>query len=44
MLKIQIENLIRMAEWKLESMPEKYFIKYFEEEFLPQIKKLVKRF
>lgn len=42
-IKAQASKLIEMADWKLESLPEKYFVKYFEEEFLPQIKKLIKQ-
>lgn len=41
-IKAEITNLIKEADWKLEALPEGYFINYFEETFLPKIKKLVK--
>lgn len=42
-IKIELKKLIDIAEWKLESLPEKYFIYYFEEEFLPDIKSIYKK-
>lgn len=40
--RIEIKKLIMEAEWKLEALPEHYFIDYFEEEFLKKLKKLLK--
>ena len=34
-----IEKLIREAEFKLEALPQSYFVCYFEEEFLKKLKK-----
>ena len=42
-IKPEIENLIKEAEWKLEALPTGYFANYFEETFLPKIKKLIKK-
>lgn len=35
---MKLYKLIEESEWKLEALPEKYFVDYFEEEFLPKIK------
>ena len=43
MQKIELERLIKLADWKLESLPEKYFIEFFEKEFLPKLKESVKK-
>lgn len=37
---INLRKSIEMAEWKLEALPESYFIQYFEKEFLPQLKSI----
>lgn len=42
-LKIEIEKLIKLGEWKLEALPEGYFIEYFEKEFMPKLKELIKK-
>lgn len=42
-IKREISKLIELADWKLESLPEKYFMDYFEEEFLPRLKDLIKK-
>ena len=39
----ELEKNIDMAEWKLESLPESYFINYFEQDFLPNIKSIYKK-
>ena len=39
---IKLHKLINEAEFKLEALPESYFINYFEEDFLPKIKKIHK--
>lgn len=41
-IKSELERLITEANWKLEALPEKYFIDYFEEEFIKKFKNLVK--
>ena len=35
---MNLHNLINEAEFKLEALPQVYFIEYFEKEFLPKIK------
>ena len=40
---LELEKNINMAEWKLEALPESYFIDYFEIEFLPTIKSIYKK-
>lgn len=42
-VKSEIEKLIQEADWKLEALPDKYFIDYFEEEFIEKLKKLIKK-
>lgn len=42
-IKSEIEKLIQEADWKLEALPDKYFIYYFEEEFIEKLKKLIKK-
>lgn len=42
-IKAELVNLIKEADWKLEALPEGYFINYFEETFLPKIKNLIKK-
>lgn len=42
-IKFEIEKLIEEADWKLEALPDKYFIDYFEEEFIEKLKKLIKK-
>lgn len=37
---MELHRLIKDSEFKLESLPEKYFINYFEEDFLPKLKKI----
>ena len=41
-IKAEMEKTIKEADWKLESLPESYFVNYFEETFLPRMKQLVK--
>lgn len=38
-----LHNLINEAEFKLESLPQGYFIEYFERTFLPQLKEINKK-
>lgn len=38
----EIIKLINEIEFKLESLPNSYFIEYFEKIFLPKIKELMK--
>lgn len=40
---IQLENLIKEAKFKLEALPESYFINYFEQDFLPELEKICKQ-
>lgn len=40
---MRLYNLIDEAEFKLETLPEGYFVSYFEKEFLPKIKDIYKR-
>lgn len=42
-MKHEIEQLIKLCEWKLEALPKGYFIEFFEKEFLPKLKELVKQ-
>ena len=35
---MNLHNLIEDIEFKLESLPESYFLNYFERDFLPKIK------
>lgn len=39
----EIDKLIDEAKWKLEALPEKYFIEYFKEEFLVKLKEISKK-
>ncbi|MBQ9149844.1 hypothetical protein IJX73_02825 [bacterium] len=41
-LSFKISVLLNEAEFKLEALPQKYFIDYFEEEFLRKIRSLLK--
>ena len=41
-LTFKITVLLNEAEFKLEALPQKYFIDYFEEEFLRKIRSLLK--
>ena len=41
-IKAEIEKIIKEADWKLETLSDKYFVDYFEETFLPRLKQLVK--
>jgi len=38
----KVKKLIREAKFKLEALPEKYFVEYFEEEFLKKLEKIIK--
>ena len=38
-IKEKIEKKIREAEFKLEALPQSYFIEYFEKDFLKELKK-----
>ena len=40
---MNLYKLISEAEFKLEALPQGYFIEYFEKEFLPKIKDIYKR-
>ena len=40
---IRLENLIKEVKFKLKTLPESYFINYFEQEFLPELEKACKR-
>ena len=40
---IKLDNLIREAKFKLEALPESYFINYFEQDFLPELNKTCKK-
>ena len=42
-IKTEIEKLINLADWKLVSLPESYFIEYFEKDFMPKLKELVEQ-
>ena len=37
---MKLHNLLQEAEFKLESLPESYFLNYFEKDFLPRIKEI----
>lgn len=39
--KIELEKIVREIEWKLEALPEKYFIDYVETELIKKLKKLI---
>ena len=39
---MNLYKLIDEAEFKLEALPEGYFIEYFEKEFLPKLKEVYK--
>ena len=39
----EIRKLIDELDWKLEALPEKYFIDYIEEEFIPKLKSIYKK-
>ena len=41
-LEYKLEQLIKEAEFKLEALPQGYFISYFEEEFLKKVKEVIK--
>lgn len=38
----EIRKLIDEVDWKLETLPNNYFIDYFEKEFLVKLKELIK--
>ena len=40
---IKLSVLIKESKFKLEALPESYFVNYFEEDFLPQIEKICKQ-
>ena len=40
-LEYKLEQLIKEAEFKLEALPQGYFISYFEEEFLKKVKEVI---
>ena len=37
---MNLHNLINEVEFKLEALPQSYFIEYFEKDFLPKIKEI----
>jgi hypothetical protein len=37
-----MNKTIKEAEFKLEALPQSYFLNYFESDFLPKIKKIYK--
>ena len=39
---INLYQLINEAEFKLEILPQEYFVEYFEKEFLPKLKDFYK--
>lgn len=41
-MKIEIERLVNEATFKLESLPESYFIEYFEKDFIKILKEIIK--
>ena len=40
---MSLNNLIKEAEFKLEVLPEGYFLNYFESNFLPKLKENYKK-
>ena len=41
-LKNEINKLIKEAEFKIEVLPESYFINYFKDVFIKEMKKIIK--
>lgn len=41
-MKHEIEQLIKLCEWKLEALPKSYFIEFFKKEFILKLKELIK--
>lgn len=41
-LKYEINKLIKEAEFKIEVLPESYLINYFKDNFIKEIKKIIK--
>ena len=39
---IKLDLLIKEAKFKLEALPESYFVNYFEKDFLPELTKICK--
>jgi hypothetical protein len=39
----EIINLINEVEFKLEALPDSYFIEYFERYFLPKLKDFINK-
>ena len=40
---IKFDMLLKEVKFKLEALPESYFINYFEEDFLPELSKICKQ-
>ena len=41
-IQAELKKMIKELEWKLEALPERYFINYVEEIFIPSIKTILK--
>lgn len=41
-IKLEIKKLINDAKFKLDVLPESYFINYFEDIFIKEIEKILK--
>lgn len=40
---LNLYNLIKESEFKLEALPVDYFLEYFEQDFLPKLKEIEKK-
>ena len=40
---MNLYKLIQEGEFKIDALPDEYFVDYFEEEFLPKLKEIYKK-